>query len=190
MEKNYNFNLVYKKYNKTSVIISALIKGLVFGLLIMLLAGYLMGYRVFSVLGYSSEPNIHYGSIVIDYKVPFKELKVGDYITWSRSGRTYVTHQIIEIDYDNNSITTSQTDHFVEEGETVTPDAPITYEQCKGKVIATIPEVGNILLSFKNLVLKNNTINILGLMTLTLIFTSYYLFKGLIRKETYTIKEY
>lgn len=190
MEKNYNFNLIFKKYNKTELIFKLLIKAVVFGLFVMLLTGYFMGYRVFTVLGWSSEPDIHYGSVVIDYKVPFEELKVGDYVTWSRNGAMNVTHIIISIDKANKTVTTSQTSYGREEGEEVSPDAPVTYDQIKGKVIATIPELGNIMLSLKNLVLYRGGINILGVMSIVLSISAYYIFKGLINKETFILREY
>ena len=189
MEKNYNFGLIYKKHDKTKVIISSIIKGLIFGLIAMLVAGFLMGYRVYSVMGWSSEPDIHFGSIVIDYKVPYKELKVGDYITWSRTGNTYVTHKIIEIDYSRDYIVTSQTE-YGREDEEVDPDKPITYKNVYGKVVATIPEVGNILVNIRGLIFNNRTLNILGIMTILLTGTAIYLFGSLVKKDYYTLKEY
>ena len=186
--KNYNFKLIYKKGNKKLRIAKTILLSLVFGLIVALIAGYFLGYRVYTVLGKSSEPDIHYGSIVIDFKVPFKELKVGDYVTWSRGGNVYVTHKIIDINYEKDVIVTSQTDYYAKEGETVNPDAPISYKQVYGKVVGTIPYIGLILLSLKNLILVSNQINILGILTIMLVFTTYYLFKKLLYNETYTLK--
>lgn len=187
--KNYNFRLIYKKHTNISWIIPSIIWSLIIGFVVMLISGYFLGYNVYSVMGASSEPDIHYGSIVIDLKVPFDELKVGDYVTWTRTGNSFVTHRIIEI-RDKDYIVTSQTDYFHDEGEVPNPDSPITYDNIKGKVIATIPELGNIFVSFKSMIKNSNGINILGLMTLTLVFTTYYLFKRVLYVETYTLKEY
>lgn len=187
--KNYNFKLIYKKHKNISWILPSIIWSLLIGFIIMIIFGYFLGYRVYTVLGGSSEPDIHYGSIVIDLKVPYKELKVGDYVTWSRRGNAYVTHKIIEINSKDN-IVTSQTDYFAEPGQTVSPDAPVTYEQIQGKVIYTIPLVGRILYSFKNMIFTNFGINVLGIMTIVLILATYYFFKRLLYVETYTLKEY
>lgn len=186
--KNYNFKLIYKKHNKTSWILPAIFWSLLFGLFISLISGYFLGYRVFTVLGYSSEPDIHYGSVVIDFKVPFDELKVGDYVTWTRSGNAFVTHKIIEIqspDY----IVTSQTDIFSD--EPVNPDSPITYKQIQGKVMLSVPKLGSLIYSVRGLILSSNGgINVLGLMTIVLIFATIYFFKRLLYVETFILKEY
>jgi len=187
--KNYNFKLVYKKHNKKSWILPSVIWSLLIGLVITMIFGYFLGYRIFTVLGYSSEPDIHYGSIVVDFKVPFDELKVGDYVTWTRGGKTYVTHQIIEI-ASKDYIVTSQTDYFAEPGETVNPDDPIKYENIQGKVILSVPYVGDIIYGIRNMVVVNGQLNILGLMTIVLVITAYYFFKRLLYVETYTLKEY
>lgn len=185
--KNYNFKLVYKKNNNKQFLIRSLISSFVFALIIMLISGYFLGYRVFSVLGRSSEPDIHYGSIVVDYKVPLKDLKVGDYVTWSRSGNTFVTHKIISIDYDNDVIITSQTDYY-SNGKPVNPDAPIKYKNIQGKVVLTIPYVGSIFLAFKNLVIYNNRINIIGIILVLLTFLTYYLFKRALHVDTFYLR--
>jgi len=187
--KNYNFRLIYKKNKCIDWVVPSLIWSLLIGFLVMIVAGYFLGYRVYSVLGKSSEPDIHLGSIVVDFKVPFEELKVGDYVTWSRNGKTFVTHKIIEIT-SKDYIVTSQTDYYADEGETVNPDSPIKYENIYGKVIFTVPEVGNIFLSLKNSIINKNGINILGIMTIVLVITAYYLFKRLLYVETFTLKEY
>ena len=187
--KNYDFMLIYKKYNKKTEIIKSLLFALIFAILITLISGYFMGYRVFSVLGRSSEPDIHYGSIVIDYKVPFEEIKVGDYVTWTRTGNGFVTHKVISIDVEKREVTTSQTDYGA--SGPVNPDAPVSYdENVVGKVIFTIPKLGSIFLDFKNMIITNKAINVLGIMTLVLSIYSYYLFKGLVTTKTFYLREY
>lgn len=187
---NNNFKLIYKKYSKKKVVIKSLLGAILFGLVITIFAGFLMGYRVYSVMGHSSEPDIHYGSIVIDYKVPFEELKVGDYITWSRSGKSFVTHKIIAINEQEKKVTTSQTDYFLKPGDNpVTPDAPVGQKEIQGKVIATIPEVGNILMTFKNLIINNGRLNLLGVMGIVLTIASIYFFSKFLYVKTFYLKE-
>lgn len=186
--KNYNFKLIYKKHKKTDWVLPAIFWSLLIGLVITIIFGYFLGFRVYTVLGHSSEPDIHYGSIVVDFKVPYDELKVGDYVTWSRTGKSFVTHRIKEItspDY----IVTTQTDYY-SNGEPVDPDAPIKYENIQGKVIFSIPLVGRVIYALRGLILSNSGINVLGIMTLVLVISAYYLFKRLIHKETITLKEY
>ena len=184
--KNYNFQLVYKKYNKKNEFIKMIILSIVFAIALTLVAGYFVGYRVYIVQGRSSEPAIHYGSIVIDYKVPLEELKVGDYVTFSYTGKSFVTHQIIEIDHSKDYILTSQTTYY---NPDATPDSPIKYENVYGKVMFSIPYVGQIFNAVRGLVLTSyNKINILGIMTLVLTITAYFIFKKLIKTETYILK--
>ena len=114
---------------------------------------------------------------------------MGDYVTWSRGGKVFVTHKIIEIQ-NENYIVTSQTDYFADEGEIVNPDAPITYKNIYGKVIFSIPLLGDIFLGIKNLILINNSINIIGLLNIVLTVVTYYLFKKLLHVETYILKGY
>lgn len=80
---------------KVSMWISLVLKSIVFALLLTIVFGYLFGFRAALVIGSSSEPNIHIGSLVIDYKCPYEDLRPGDYITFNTSG--YVTHRIISI---------------------------------------------------------------------------------------------
>lgn len=63
-----------------------------------LLAGMrLIGYDVFTVLSGSMEPEIHTGSVVYVKDVDYKELKVGDVITYMLDEDTISTHRIVEV---------------------------------------------------------------------------------------------
>lgn len=82
--------------NKTiSTWIGIVLKTIVFALLLTIVFGYLFGFRAALVVGYSSEPNIHYHSLAIDYKCPYEDLKVGDYVTFKTGA--YTTHIIVAI---------------------------------------------------------------------------------------------
>lgn len=189
--ENFNFGLIYKKYSKTKTIISSLAWSLLLGLIITIFVSYLMGYRVYSVLGHSSEPNIHYGSIVIDYKIPFEDLKVGDYVTWSLTGKSFVTHRIIAIDEENQTITTSQTDYYanIYGDGTVTPDKPLTAKFYYGKVILTIPYIGQLFYYIRSLILTPyNTLNISGIFSIILAYLTAYYFSKLVSKKYFEIK--
>ncbi len=184
--KNYDFKLVYKKYDKKAQIFKSVVFALVFGIIITAFCGYFLGYRGFIVRGYSSEPYIHIDSLAIDCKVDFDELKVGDFITWSRSGNNYVTHQIVEINKEARTVTTSQQPAF---DPSVTKDENITESQIKGKVLFSIPYLGGMIYSIKNLIISNGSFNILGIMLIVLIISTYYLFSKLIYTRVFILKE-
>lgn len=82
--------------NKISFWLSITLKSLLFAFILTILVGYLFGFRASLVIGGSSEPNIHYQSLVIDYKCSLEDLKVGDYITF-KSGSILTTHMIVAI---------------------------------------------------------------------------------------------
>ena len=66
-------------------------------LAIMLVGVRLFGLQVYSVLSGSMEPEYPVGSLIYVKKVDYKELKVGDPITYLLDEDTVVTHRIIEV---------------------------------------------------------------------------------------------
>ena len=111
---------------KVSMWISLVLKSIVFALLLTIVFGYLFGFRAALVIGSSSEPNIHIGSLVIDYKCPYEDLKPGDYLTFNTGG--YVTHQIISI---------KPKGEYFQNGET------IRFEHCGMKLEHTLDLTSN-----------------------------------------------
>lgn len=81
---------------KVSRWIGIVLEIVIFAILFAIALGYGLGYRASLVIGWSSEPNIHYHSLVIDYKCPYEDLKVGDYITF-KTGSSLTTHIIVAI---------------------------------------------------------------------------------------------
>lgn len=181
--KNYDFKLIYKTYNKKySIAKTILILALILVLSLFLLL-YCIGFRAFAVNGWSAEPYHHYGSLAIDYKVPFEELKVGDFVTWSRSGSSYVTHQIISIDVENQTVVTCQQPAFDPDTNN---DGNIRYDQIQGKVLFSIPEIGSLLIGIKSLVVTNSIgfkINIIGILFLVSLFVFYSFFKDFLEGQ-------
>ena len=127
------------KQNKAKFIIFTTIKSLVFAFIIAIVFGFVMGYKPILVNGWSAEPDIHYQSlIVVNQKIKATDLKVGDYITFSMTGQSYITHRIIEIDLDNNKIVCADNRYNkatgqIEDGgtQTFSPDKVV------GKVVFT-----------------------------------------------------
>lgn len=178
--KNYDFKLIYSKFNKTAHIAKFVLTIVALVLLSLVLLLYILGFRTFAVNGWSAEPYHHYGSLAIDCKVPFEELKVGDFVTWSRTGSSYVTHQIISIDAENRTVVTSQQPAFDPD---TTNDGNIKYEQIKGKVLFSIPSLGEFMIGVKSLVISNGIgfrINVIGIMFIVSLIFCYSQFKSMV----------
>ena len=127
-----------KKENKLKFIVSSLLKSFIFALLIAIAFGYLMGYRAILVNGWSAQPDIKYQSLIITRKVELNDMKVGDYITFSLSGKSYITHQIISIDYENDVIVCADNQYNSETGE---------YEHGGTQTLATKNVIGKVVFS-------------------------------------------
>jgi len=197
--KNYNFMLIYKKYNKKANILKNILTLVLIGILSAIVIFYATGkLQIFHVLTNSSAPYHPAGSLAIDYKVDFQDLQVGDFITWSLTGgNSFVTHQIVKVNKDaNNKITsviTSQQQfkdgktYPISEWDSNQFDSPKTESQYFGKVIFSIPQVGLYLTGIRELVILNGSVNILGIIFIILIMAAYYLFAKLVKKPTFTI---
>ena len=93
----------------------------------------LIGFKSFAVISGSMEPNIHIGSIVYAKPVDYKELKVGDVISFKINDSTMVTHRINSIDVKNNTVDGS----------------PVPYQNIVGKVKFIVPFLGYISMNIK-----------------------------------------
>ena len=77
--------------------ISGVLVGIVVLLAVALVGVRLIGLQPYVVLSGSMEPTYHVGSLIYVKSVDYKELKVGDPITYMVSEDTVVTHRIIEV---------------------------------------------------------------------------------------------
>lgn len=57
----------------------------------------LLGWQVFSVISGSMEPTYHVGSIIYVKQVDYREIKIGDPITYTINDDTVVTHRVVDI---------------------------------------------------------------------------------------------
>ena len=105
------------KQNMAKFIIFSTIKSIIFALLITVVFGYVLGFRATLVNGWSAQPDIKYQSLIITQKVKAESLEIGDYIQFSKSGTSLVTHQIIDVDRENNIFITSDNQYNSETGE-------------------------------------------------------------------------
>src|SRR5574344_275629 len=100
-----------KKTNIISFTISTIIKSLMISVVVMILVGYLLGYRAILVNGWSSEPKIHYQSLIVTEKKQLSKISPGDFLTYTYSGASHITHQVIAVKTDGT---------FFEVGKTYT----------------------------------------------------------------------
>lgn len=196
--KQYNFKLVYKKFNRKANIIKNCVILFFLLLFAVLTIFYAMGkLQIMYVASGSSAPYHPKGSLAIDYKVDFDKLKVGDFITWSNDGgKMFVTHQIVRVDKVNRTVTCSQqqTDSQgnilpMDEWNEENFDGVHTEDQYYGKVLFSIPKLGLYLTGIKDLVLYNNKLNILGIVSIVLAYFVYYFFSKFLYTPTYVLWE-
>lgn len=103
----------------------------------------ILGYKSFAVISGSMEPNIHVGSIVYAKEADFNDLKVDDIISYQLSSDTMVTHRIVSIDNEKQTVVTKGDANDVEDS------APVSKENIIGKVAFSIPLLGYISLNMK-----------------------------------------
>ena len=103
----------------------------------------ILGYKSFAVISGSMEPNIHVGSIVYAKEADFNDLRVDDIISYQLSSDTMVTHRIVSIDNEKQTVVTKGDTNDVEDS------APVSKENIIGKVAFSIPLLGYISLNVK-----------------------------------------
>lgn len=103
----------------------------------------ILGYKSFAVISGSMEPNIHVGSIVYAKEADFNDLKVDDIISYQLSSDTMVTHRIVSIDNEKQTVVTKGDANDAEDS------APVSKENIIGKVAFSIPLLGYISLNVK-----------------------------------------
>lgn len=110
-------------------------------LAIMLIGVRLVGLQVYSVLSGSMEPEYPVGSLIYVKEVDYKELKVGDPITYLLDEDTVVTHRIIEVLIDEEDPNTIR--YFTQGDANDVPDgASVHYKNIIGKPVFSIPYLG------------------------------------------------
>jgi len=126
-----------KILNSLTTIIVVMVVMLAF----MLVGVRLFGLQVYSVLSGSMEPEYPVGSLIYVKKVDYKELKVGDPITYLLDEDTVVTHRIIEVLIDEEDPNTIR--YFTQGDANGIPDAKsVHYKNIIGTPVFTIPYMG------------------------------------------------
>ena len=122
-------------------IISTTLVVIVVALAFALVGVRLVGLNVFAVLSGSMEPTYHVGSLIYVQDVDYKELEVGDPITYLIDEDTVVTHRIIEVLVDEEDPNTIR--YFTQGDANDVPDgSSVHYKNIIGKPVFTIPYLG------------------------------------------------
>ena len=117
--------------------LSTILLIVLFALAALLIGPNLLGMKSLAVLSGSMEPKIPVGSIVyIDDAEP-STLQTGDVITYNLGG-TMVTHRVVDVDVEKQSIITKGDANEVEDG------APVAFSQVVGKMKMHVPYLGYI----------------------------------------------
>lgn len=103
----------------------------------------LMGYEEMAVLTGSMEPNYPVGSLIFAKEEDPENLKVGDVITYRLDEDTVVTHRIVEINQEEQTITTKGDANSDNDG------SPVSYSNIVGKAHFKIPYLGFLAMNIK-----------------------------------------
>ncbi len=121
--------------------ISGVLVGIVVLLAIALVGVRVVGLNPYVVLSGSMEPTYHVGSLIYVKSVDYKELEVGDPITYMLSQDTVVTHRIIEVLIDEEDPDTIR--YFTKgDANAVADGTSVHYKNIIGKPVFSIPFLG------------------------------------------------
>lgn len=101
----------------------------------------LIGLDVYTVLSGSMEPEIHVGSIIYVKEVDYRELKVGDVLTFMLNENTVATHRITEVLVDEEDPTTIR---FFTKGDAndAGDGSSVHYKNIIGSPVFSVPYLG------------------------------------------------
>ena len=121
--------------------VSGILVGIVVLLAVALVGVRLVGLQPFVVLSGSMEPTYHVGSLIYVKSVDYKELQVGDPITYMLDEDTVVTHRIIEVLVDEEDPDVLR--YFTQGDANAIPDGvSVHYKNIIGKPVFSIPYLG------------------------------------------------
>ena len=103
----------------------------------------LMGYEEMAVLTGSMEPEYPVGALIYVKEKDPESLEVGDVITYRLSEDTVVTHRIVEIDQQSQTVTTKGDANEQNDGQ------PIPYTAIVGRAEFKIPYLGFLSMNIK-----------------------------------------
>lgn len=123
--------------------VSSILVGIVVLLAVALVGVRVVGLHPYVVLSGSMEPTYHVGSLIYVKSVDYKQLQVGDPITYMVSQDTVVTHRIIEVLVDEEDPDTIR--YFTKgDANNVADGSSVHYKNILGKPVFSIPYLGYI----------------------------------------------
>lgn len=142
-------------------IISALLAVVLLALASVLIIPYFMGYTELAVLTGSMQPTLPVGTLIYVKETDPAQLNVGDVVTYRLDGDTMVTHRVIEIDPEAQTLIT-QGDANED------PDGEITFDRIVGKMDFSIPYLGYISMNIRT---PMGIISICGVLVVIILLT-------------------
>lgn len=128
----------------------------------MLIIPKVMGYEEMAVLTGSMEPEYPVGSLIYVKEKDPETLQVGDVITYRLSEDTVVTHRIVEIDAQAQTVTTKGDANESNDGQ------PVAFDLIVGKAEYKIPYLGFISMNIKT---PKGIIAICGILVVIILLT-------------------
>ena len=109
----------------------------------------LIGLQVYTVLSGSMEPVYHVGSLIYVKDTDYRELEVGDDITFMLNETTIVTHRIVEIlpDTEDPTVLRFRTQGIANK---TADEVPVHFKNVLGKPVFTIPYLGYVAYYIQN----------------------------------------
>jgi len=111
---------------------------LVFGVSIAVVL--IFGLKLYCIQTGSMEPDYPVGMMIVVEPVDFAQLDAGDVITFAKDSDTVVTHRIVEIDREQQLITTKGDNNNVQDG------SPVSYKNVVGRVKFGVRGIGYFIL--------------------------------------------
>ena len=142
-------------------VISGLLAVLLLALAGVLIVPYLMGYTELAVLTGSMQPTLPVGTLIYVKETDPAQLEVGDVVTYRLDGDTMVTHRVIEMNPEAETLVT-QGDANED------PDGEITFDRIVGKMDFSIPYLGYISLNIRT---PMGIVSICGVLVLIILLT-------------------
>lgn len=142
-------------------IISALLAVVLLALASVLIIPYFMGYTELAVLTGSMQPTLPVGTLIYVKETDPAQLDVGDVVTYRLDGDTMVTHRVIEIDPEAQTLIT-QGDANED------PDGEITFDRIVGKMDFSIPYLGYISMNIRT---PMGIVSICGVLVVIILLT-------------------
>lgn len=120
---------------------SGLVVALVVILAVALVGVRLIGFQVYTVLSGSMEPEYPVGSLIYVKEIDYRELEVGDVITYMLDADTVVTHRITRVLPDENEPDTLR---FFTKGDANDAEdgASVHYKNIIGSPVLSVPKLG------------------------------------------------